>query len=447
MKNKLFAQLFHFDSLAITMMVFLSLIGLCICRYAYRYMSGDARYKFFFAQITLLIISVMLMVSANHFVLFICSWCASNALLVRLMRHKISWKAAKASGLLALKYYLFGALALMTAFIIFYSVTGQTTIQGLIDNQSDSVFISFALLFLLIGAMLQSSIWPFHPWLISSLNSPTPVSAVMHAGLVNGGGFLLVRFAPLYLKYSSLLLVIFVVGLITALLGTLWKLMQNDVKRMLACSTMGQMGFMFVQCGLGLFPAAIAHLVWHSMFKAYLFLASGSAAQEKRYDLGYPPELITFICALLCGAVGSIGFAYVTGKSWFAGDTTLVLMVLAFLSASQFALSILKFKSLFSIATAFIITAAFGLLYGMSVQLVAWAIEPMHLMQPQLLNGFHMIGIAVLTLAWLSILFLRNRSEAEVNSSLMPRTYVFALNASQPHPTTVTAIRNQYQYQ
>jgi len=132
--------------------------------------------------------------------------------------------------------------------------------------------------------MTQSAIWPFHTWLISSLNSPTPVSAIMHAGLINGGGFLLTRFAGLFVQSTGMLQVIFFLGLLTALIGTLWKLMQHDIKRMLACSTMGQMGFMIAQCGLGLFPAAIAHLCWHGLFKAYLFLSSGSAAHEKEWN-------------------------------------------------------------------------------------------------------------------------------------------------------------------
>ena len=184
--------------------------------------------------------------------------------------------------------------------------------------------------------------------------------------------------------------------------------MQSDVKRMLACSTMGQMGFMLAQCGLGLFPAAVAHLVWHGMFKAYLFLASGGAAQERRFDLGYPPKPLPFCLALICGVAGSLGFAYASGKSWFAGDTTLVLMVVAFLAASQFALPVLREKALRSMPLALIATLAAGLAYGGSVHLIAKAMEPMGLMQPQPLNGFHIAGIIALTLAWLSMLFLRN---------------------------------------
>ena len=434
-------SLFHFDALAIIVIVLVAFIGLCVGSFAYRYMKGDTQYRAFFLQLSLLVVSVATMVSADHLVLLFVAWCISNLLLVRLMVHKKGWKAAKASGTLATKNYVLGAACVAGAFAIFYSSTGETSIQVLVHTSAGH---SFALVLLLIGAMTQSAIWPFHKWLTSSLNSPTPVSAIMHAGLVNGGGFLLARFAPLYLEHSTLLTAIFVIGLASALLGTLWKLMQSDVKRMLACSTMGQMGFMLAQCGLGLFPAAVAHLVWHGTFKAYLFLASGGAAQEKRFDLGYPPKPFTFICSLICGVVGSFGFTYASGKSWFAGDTTLVLMFLAFLAASQFALPILRHKTLQSIPLALIATTLMGLAYGGSVHLIIWAMEPMDLMQPQPLNGFHIAGIIALTLAWLSILFLRHQQKTP---AWMAKNYVAALNASQPHPSTVTAHRNNYQYQ
>lgn len=438
------APLFHFDALATIMIGLVAFIGLCVGCFAYRYIKGDTQYRAFFTHLTLLIGAVAVMVSADHLVLLFAAWCISNLLLVRMMIHKSGWKAAKQAGMLAAKNYALGAVSIAAAFGLFYQATGETSIQALVHQSTTSPLILPALVLLLIGAMTQSAIWPFHKWLTSSLNSPTPVSAIMHAGLVNGGGFLMVRFAPLYVDHSMLLTAIFVSGFVTALLGTLWKLMQSDVKRMLACSTMGQMGFMLAQCGLGLFPAAVAHLVWHGMFKAYLFLASGGAAQERRFDLGYPPKPLTFLTALICGVAGSLGFAIASGKSWFAGDTTLVLMVVSFLTASQFALPILREKTLRSLPIALIATAVVGLAYGGSVHLIAWAMEPMGLMQPQPLNGFHIAGIIALTLAWLSILFLRHQDKTP---TWMLKNYVKALNASQPHSATITAHRNSYQYQ
>ena len=440
-------KLLHVDRLSITMIALVIFIGLCVGSFAYRYLKGDAQYRPFFMRLAALIGSVMLMVSADHLLLLLAAWCVSNALLVRLMIYKTSWKAAKAAGLLATKNFAWGAAGAASAFLLLYTETGETSIQALVRQPALSTTTLLALGLLLIGAMTQSAIWPFHRWLLSSLNSPTPVSAVMHAGLINGGGFLLARFAPLYLQSTALLTFLVVIGFCTALLGTLWKLMQPDVKRMLACSTMGQMGFMFVQCGLGRFPAAVAHLVWHGMFKAYLFLSSGSAAKEKRVDLGYPPRPIAFGCALLCGLAGSFSFAVSSGKVWLAGDTTLVLIVVAFLTASQFALPILQSKPLRTLPLALIGTGLFGVVYGGSVQLITWFMAPMGLMQPQPLNGFHLAGILALTLAWLSRLFLRTPDKAASAPDWMLKGYVTALNASQPHPDTITTHRNQYQYQ
>jgi len=439
-------KLFHVDALALLMISLVTFIGLCVGSFAYRYMKGDRQYQFFFMQLLLLILSVIVMVCADHLMLFLAAWCLSNCLLVRLMIHKSEWRAAKAAGMLAAKNYVIGALGIALGFWLLNRATDESSIQAIVHQNLDAALAIPALILILMGALTQSGIWPFHKWLVSSLNSPTPVSAVMHAGLVNGGGFLLTRFAPLYLEYAMLLAVIFALGMASALLGTLWKLMQSDVKRMLACSTMGQMGFMLAQCGLGLFPAAVAHLIWHGMFKAYLFLASGSAAQEKRFDLGYPPSLPAFACALLCGAMGSLTFAYTSDKSWFAGDATLVLLVVTLLAGCQFSLSLLRNDTLQRLPAALSVTALLGLIYGISVHLIAWALAPLHLMQPQPLSALHIAGMAVLVLAWLSILFLRNHSQNSGSPAWQLRGYVAALNASQPHQATITAHRNNYKY-
>jgi len=438
------ASWFHFDALAAVMSVMVGFTALCVGSFAWRYMRGDGKFRVFYARLTLMIAAVCVMVAADHLLLFWSAWCAANLLLVRLMVHKSAWQAARASGRLAARNYVIGALCVAAGLMMLYAATGETSIRLLVHRPPAAREALPALLLLLAGAMTQSAIWPFHRWLISSLNSPTPVSAIMHAGLVNGGGFLLVRFAPLYLEQAVILPVIFTAGMITALLGTLWKLMQSDVKRMLACSTMGQMGFMMAQCGLGLFPAAVAHLVWHGLFKAYLFLASGGVAQEKRMDPGYPPGALSFACALVCGLAGSLSFAYACGKSWMAGDTTLVLMVVTLIAATQLALPLLRRNVLRSLPGALALTTLLGAVYGGSVQLIASCLEPMAIMQPQPLQPVHLAGIAALVLAWLSLLFLRNPAVAE---AWRLKAYVRALNAGQPHASTITAHRNHYRFQ
>jgi NAD(P)H-quinone oxidoreductase subunit 5 len=446
--NDLFTiHVVNVDSLAVVMMVLVGFISLIVANFATRYMRGDTRYRIFFVQLALLTCSVMLMACADHLVLLLCTWGISNFFIVRLMIHKACWPAARASGCLAAKTYLLGFLCIACSFALLYTITGQNSIQAIMDQDIQSILLTPALLLLLVGAMTQSAIWPFHHWLTSSLNSPTPVSAMLHAGLVNGGGFLLARFATLYFHAPTLLTIIFMIGMSTALLGTLWKLMQSDVKRMLACSTMGQMGFMLAQCGLGLFAAAVAHLIYHGMFKAYLFLASGSAAQEKRLALNYPPTLLAFACALLCGVVGSYGFAIASCKLWLAKDTTLVLKAVAFLAAAQFALTRFRVLSMSSIVLAIVETGVLGVIYGLNVHFIEFLLEPLHLNQPQPLNLFHVLGMLLLVGAWLSMLFFRNTQRPRLLLAWLTCLYVKALNASQPHPSTTNAYRNQYQYE
>jgi NAD(P)H-quinone oxidoreductase subunit 5 len=267
----------------------------------------------------------------------------------------------------------------------------------------------------------------------------------MHAGLVNGGGFLLARFSPMLAEQSTILNTIFIAGIVTAILGTLWKLMQSDIKRMLACSTMSQMGFMLAQCGLGLFPAAVAHLCWHGLFKAYLFLASGSAAQEKRLDLDYPPSFKDCLSALICGLVGAFLFTLASDKNIFAGDTTLFLITLATIAGTQFALPIVRGSSAIKLPLALVSSSITGAVYGLSVRLIEGVLVPLGMSHPQPLNVLHIVALVILVAAWLGFLFAR-KPEGKALPDWMLKTYVCMLNASQPHPKTVTAHRNHYQF-
>lgn len=438
---------YKLDPLSIIMVTLIVYIGTCVVFFASRYMKGDAKYHSFFLRIILLIFSIIIMVISDNLLALLISLSTSNLILVSLMIHKSQWKAAKVSGMIAAKNYLLSFIFMAAAFGLFYFAAGQTSISKLANQSHNNIIINIGLLLLLMAAMAQSAIWPFHKWLISSLNSPTPVSAIMHAGLINSGGFLLVRFAPLYWQNGTIMSIIFIFGIISALIGTLWKLMQSDVKRMLACSTMGQMGFMFTQIGLGLFPLAIGHLFWHGMFKAYLFLASSGTAEEKRLDLSYQPKSLTLMYALFCGAIGSIIFAYIANKSWLAGDSTLVLMVIVFLAGTQIALSMLHNLNFKNFILAIFLTIIAAIIYGGSTQLVMWILEPMKLMHIQPLNIFHILAIFVLIFGWFFILFVRNPSKnIAKHSYLLLKAYVKCLNYSQPHKGTITSHRNHYQH-
>lgn len=440
------AKAFHIDTISIMMICLISFIGIHVALFSKRYMKGDALYGNFFWNLLILLLSVALMTIADNLFLFLISWSCCNWMLSRLMIHKSTWKAAQASGKIAIQNFILGSACIMLAFCLFYLATGSLSIQYIVHNLNDSWVAFIALILLLVGGMTQSAIWPFHRWLISSLNSPTPVSAIMHAGIINGGGFLLARFSPLYLNSPTILNIIFILGFISALLGSFWNLMQHDIKRMLACSTMGQMGFMIVQCGLGLFSLALAHLCWHGMFKAYLFLASGGAAQEKRQDLGYPPRLISFLFALVCGALGASIFVIINSKEWMPTDTTLIMVGVVFIAGSQLALTVLREAPLKRLLLAILLTATMAGLYAVNVYFFDLLLSPLKLMQPHPLNPLHWSGLVILTLAWLFILFVKHSGQETQLPDWVLRLYTKGLNASQPHPSTITTYRKGYDY-
>lgn len=436
---------FNFDALAKVMIGLIGFVAVVVGLFARRYMQGDRYYRPFFMRFGLLVLMVIITVSADNLWLLLTSWTISNLVLVRLMIHKFHWQPARASGWLAAKTFILGFICLIGAFILVEFQTGQSSIQAIVaTGHPQNLYISCALILIVITAMTQSAIWPFHRWLLSSVNSPTPVSALMHAGLVNGGGFILARFAPLYFSHTNILTVVFILGLVTALVGTLWKLMQHDIKRMLACSTMAQMGFMVLQCGLGLFPAAIVHLCWHGLFKANLFLGFNRTIQEKRLHNDASINLILFSMALFCAATATFLFAFIVYGDWFASDTTLVLQILVFITATQFALTVLKYTSWKCFTIAMIVTCLAAVLYGVNIKVAELAFASLNIFQPQPLNIFHWLGILLLAIGWL-IMLLNPSLLSNKRSDYLLSFYVKTLNASQPHPDTITTHRHQYQ--
>mgnify|MGYP003339321759 CR=1 FL=1 len=136
-----------------------------------------------------------------------------------------------------------------------------------------------SLLFVL-GAMTKSAQFPMHTWLPDTMETPTPVSALMHAGIINAGGFLVIRLSPLVTLSAASLDMLAAVGAFTALFAAVIAMTQTTIKRSLAWSTVAQMGFMMLQCGLGAFSAALLHIVAHSLYKAHAFLSSGGVLEQ-----------------------------------------------------------------------------------------------------------------------------------------------------------------------
>lgn len=428
-----------------TLILFVSAI---VHHFSLRYMAGDRNYRRYFLFLSLITISTLLMVASDNIIILVFFWSLSNLILVLLMIHKFQWAAAKNSGVLAIKTFLLGIIFLSAGTGLLAYESGTLSLHLIVENSEslpDSTRM-IALFFIILAAFTQSGGWPFHGWLISSLNSPTPISAFMHAGLVNGGGLLLVRFAPIFFYETLSLNILFILAVITLILGGIWKLIQSNIKRMLACSTMTQMGFMMMQCGLGLFPAALAHLCWHGLFKAFLFLRSGSTIAEDRcMNKERVHTLPTFFLSSLCGVIGALGFIFGSGLLFTLADTTAVLIFFSWMASTQVAHTLLQKKqSIFFVLTASIFCLVTGVIYGLTVDLIEVAVSPLQIWQPKLLNSIHISAVTFIFCIWIA---LNLKPFTDLEGSLWwRRFYVGMLNASQPDPRTITSGRNGYKF-
>jgi len=345
------AGVVNIDGLTVVMWVAVTFFSEIVHSYSRRYMAGSRTIDRFFVRTFVFTLLVMALVAADNLAVFGVTWLAMGLVMADLVGHVKKWPQAEAAASLARRYFLASSASLAVALLTLWWYTGGTTISG-IASSLDSVpspVVLFAAGTLLLAAMVQSALVPFHTWLLSSMTAPTPASALMHAGFVNAGGVLLVRFAPVVTAEPAFMLVVVVVGTTSALVGKLLKSVQIDAKTRLGCSTVGQMGFMIVQAGLGFFGAAITHLVLHGFYKAYLFLSSGeeiehtSPADTTRATARVGPvgAAVTALTALAGGAL----FAALTGKGTGL-DAGLLLTGLVVLTTTHATRSVLRSSAL-----------------------------------------------------------------------------------------------------
>jgi len=289
------------DRLTAVMMVLITSVSTVIHIYSIRYLEGDPGYARFFALLSFITFVILALVSSpNLFMLFVCwqllSWALYLILAFNFPNRPACQNAFKTffvhrvgdvSFLLGifLAYKYFGTLEFNE---LFKAAAEQTQMISLFSGMIDISAVTAIALFIFVGAIAKSSQFPLHVWLPDTMDSPTPVSALMHAGIINAGGFLLNRLAPFYALSPITLHIVFVIGLLTVLLGASMMLAQNDIKKTLGFSTMGQMGYMIMECGLGAFALAIFHLIAHGLFKASLFLGAGQGIHAAREEPKLP---------------------------------------------------------------------------------------------------------------------------------------------------------------
>ena len=285
------AGLIRFDTLSVMMVFLVSFLGIIIIRFAARYLEGDPKRNRFLVNMTLTLFSVVVLVISNHLLLLLGAWVAVSLFLHKLLLHHPDRSGAVFA---ARKKFVFSRLAelsFLAAALLLHSGHDTWRIDELVSSitAGNHAGLPTAAFLIALTAMLKSAQFPFHSWLPDTMDTPTPVSAFMHAGIINAGGFIVLRFAPVFTAVPSALQLLAVIGTLTAVFGAIVMLAQTGVKRALAFSTIAQMGFMMIQLGLGSWGLALLHLVAHSLYKAFAFLQAGStigAAPRAAIPLG-----------------------------------------------------------------------------------------------------------------------------------------------------------------
>lgn len=309
------------DPVSITMLCLVAFIGWVVLRYSATYLDGEARQGPFTGWMALTLAAVMLLVTAGNLGQLVAAWIG-----VALGLHKLllfyperaqARRAARKKAITA----RMGDAAVIAASVTLVAAFGTGDIATL-NATASGPYAMLAAGFLALAAILKSALFPLNGWLVEMMETPTPVSALLHAGVVNAGGFLLIRMADVMLSAPGVLAGLVAVGGFSALVAGLVMLTQPAVKTALAWSTVAQMGFMILQCGLALFPLALLHIVAHSLYKAHAFLASGNAVAEVRANRRPGPVAIpsaravlrAFALALAVYATVALAFG-VAGKS------------------------------------------------------------------------------------------------------------------------------------
>ncbi len=324
---------FLIDKLTAVMLVVVTFVSFTVHVYTVGYMRDDPGYQRFFSYISLFTFAMLMLVMANNFMQLFFGWEAVGLVSYLLIGF---WYTRESAIFANLKAFLvnrvgdFGFILGIAAVLLYFGSLDYATVFRNVDGVSDKTIeviagykwsvITVICILLFIGAMGKSAQFPLHVWLPDSMEGPTPISALIHAAtMVTAGIFMVARMSPLFELSEAALSFVMIIGAITALFMGLLGLVQHDIKRVVAYSTLSQLGYMTVALGASAYAASIFHLMTHAFFKALLFLAAGSViiAMHHHQDMRQMGGLrkymrITWLTSLI-GSLALIGTPFFSG--------------------------------------------------------------------------------------------------------------------------------------
>ncbi|WP_207001194.1 NADH-quinone oxidoreductase subunit L [Trinickia mobilis] len=343
---------FLVDTLTAMMMCVVTFVSLMVHIYTIGYMAEDDGYERFFSYISLFTFSMLMLVMSNNFLQLFFGWEAVGLVSYLLIGFYFTRESAIYANLKAFLVNRVGDFGFLLGIGLIFAYAGSLNYTDVFAKNHELAALSFpgtnwglltvACICLFIGAMGKSAQFPLHVWLPDSMEGPTPISALIHAAtMVTAGIFMVTRMSPLFELSDSALSFITVIGAITALFMGFLGIVQNDIKRVVAYSTLSQLGYMTVALGVSAYPVAVFHLMTHAFFKALLFLGAGSVIIGMHHDqdmrnMGglrkYMP--ITWITSLV-GSLALIGTPFFSG--FYSKDSIIDAVKLSHLPGSGFA--------------------------------------------------------------------------------------------------------------
>jgi NADH-quinone oxidoreductase subunit L len=306
---------FLIDRLSALMMVVVTFVSLMVHIYTIGYMAGDPGYQRFFAYISLFTFSMLMLVMANNFLQLFFGWEAVGLVSYLLIGFWYTRESAVYANLKAFLVNRVGDFGFLLGIGLVLAYFGSLDYQQVFSKAPEmGAHMTAICILLFVGAMGKSAQFPLHVWLPDSMEGPTPISALIHAAtMVTAGIFMVARMSPLYELSETARSMVLVIGAITALFMGLVALTQYDIKRVVAYSTLSQLGYMTAALGASAYSAAMFHLMTHAFFKAVLFLAAGSVIialhheQDMRRMGGLRRYMPITYWTMLIGAIASTG--------------------------------------------------------------------------------------------------------------------------------------------
>lgn len=425
------------NGVTVIMLLLVSFVGAIVLRYARNYLDGDPNQGRFHKWLTLTLASILSLIASGNLLMFSLAWIATSLCLHQLL---MFYRERPAAVLSAHKKFIasrIGDASLLLAIFLIGSTLNTLEFHELFARMAAlegdlPASLQAASLLIVVSAALKSAQFPLHGWLIQVMEAPTPVSALLHAGIVNAGAFLVIRMSPIMSHSGTAMAALAVVGLVTLTLASLVMLTQTSIKVSLAWSTTAQMGFMLLESGLGLYSLAMLHLVAHSLYKAHAFLASGSGGDAFRAPaVHYAPkgsQAGRLLVALAVAIPLAVGVGAVFGVTWQSEPALVAAAVIVAIATSQL---VLQVTTLLGNAAALLRAAGLGAvvcvayfsLHALFDFAVAGSVLPLR----EAASGFHAVLVPLTIAAFVGLLLMQQFMKSS-NSRLRERLYMHLYN-------------------